>query len=189
MRRIFIVALGASLLALAAPGAALAHHSRHHAACARTHRHHARCARAHVLSFGPISATPTSSAPTTPSTETAGVVKSYVAPVLTITLNNKTEVSGNVTEATRLECESASTEGDDDGQGSGDGAASFGTHDSARISDFHAGDEGQQGGDEGDDGGGQQCTAESLKEGAVVRAAELMLSGAGATWEKVILAA
>lgn len=196
MRRIVLAALGASLVALAAPGAALAHHSRHHAACARTHRHHAKCAhaRAHVLSFGPIAATPTSGAPTTPSptssTETAGVVKSFEAPVLTITLNDKTEVSGKVTEATRLECESPATsgEGDDDAQGESSGEDGAGTHGDARIADFHSGDEGQSG-DEGggDDGGPQPCTAASLKEGAVVRAAELVLGSGGAIWEKVIL--
>jgi hypothetical protein len=194
MKRTFLSALGASLLALAAPAAALAHHhSKHHAACARTHKHHAKCAhaRAHVLSFGPIAATPANGAPTmpspTPSTETAGVVKSYAAPVLTITLNDKTEVSGKVTEATRLECESSSPsgEGDDDGpdEGASDDGSSTGTHDDARIADFHEGDE-----DEGDDDGGPQpCTATSLTPGTVVRAAELVLGGSGAIWEKVIL--
>jgi hypothetical protein len=194
MKRIFLAALAASLLALAPGAAALANHrSKHHATCARAHKHHAKCAhaRAHVLSFGPIATTPPGGAPATasPSTETAGVVKSYVAPVLTITLNDKTEVSGKVTEATRLECESSapSGEGSDDSaeERADDDGASTGTHDDARIADFHEGDEGEQG---DDDGGPQPCTVASLTAGAVVRAAELEVGDSGAVWEKVILA-
>src|SRR4029077_359359 len=129
-----------------------------------------KCARAHVLSFGPkVSAPTTGSAPAPTSGETAGTVTSFVAPTLTITLNDKkTEVTGKVTESTRVECESPAPtvpggddegedgggEGDsgsgDTGSGSGDSSVSAGAHDSAMASAADTqGDQGDQG--QGDD--------------------------------------
>src|SRR5205807_1135567 len=106
MKRTFLAVLSAALLLVVVPSVASAHHSKHHAACrAGTHKHHAKCARAraHVLSFGPTFSAPgaPAGAPagSPPSGETAGTVTSYIAPILTITLNDKkTEVSGKVTE-------------------------------------------------------------------------------------------
>ncbi len=194
MKRTFLAAACVSLLAVAAPSIASAHHGkRHHSACAARH-HHAKCARAHVLRFGARSALSsgptTSGAPTTPSTETAGTVKSFSGGILTITLNNGTEVSGKVTEDTEIGCESATrpTSGDDDEGGdesgsSGDSSVSAVAHASSTGS---GDDEGEN--DQGDDeGGAQSCTTTALTPGAVVRAAELEVSGAGAVWEKVDL--
>lgn len=198
MKRIFLAVLSGSLLVLGVPSAASAHHARHHAACASRHHHHARCAhaRAHVLSFGPSASTPgsTTSAPTTPTSgeETAGTVTSYTAPTLTITLNDKkTEVTGKVTESTRIYCESTTPssgeDGDDDGGEGGDSQAMAGQHDEAMTADFRSGDD-SQGDDEGDDGGNvQPCATTALMPGTVVRAAELVLTNEGAVWEKVIL--
>src|SRR5213076_416507 len=104
--------------------------------------HHATGAR--LLRFG-VAAFNTSGAatksPDASSDENAGTVKSFTGGVLTLTLADKTEVSGKVTEATRLECESATApEGgqDDDEQG-----------DDNRGDDDNQGDEqGTSGGDE-----------------------------------------
>jgi hypothetical protein len=199
MKRTLLAVLSAALLLFGAPSVASAHHSTRHAACrASTHKHHANCAhaRTHVLSFGASLRAPDGSAGSTTSTtapsspETAGTVGSYVAPKLTIVLNDKTEVSGMVTAETRIECESATPtsgggeEGDDDGGSEGSGDSSAGTGDHTAVA---ASTEGDDEGETGDDGNTQPCTASALKAGAVVRAAELILGSGGAVWEKVIL--
>jgi hypothetical protein len=204
MKRILLAALSASLLAFGVPSVAAAHHGKRHAACrASTHRHHAKCAhaRAHVLSFGPTRGAGTTSAsspstPTSPSTETAGTVASFVAPLLTITLNDKTEVSGKVTERTRIECESPAPsgegdDGDDDGGGEdGDsriGADSHGDLARTPVARSAQDDEGQ-GDEQGEDEDSvQPCTESALVAGALVRSAELLIGGEGAVWEKVVL--
>jgi hypothetical protein len=203
MKRTLLAALSASLFLFGVPSVAAAHHSKRHAACrASTHKHHAKCAhaRARVLSFGPNFRAPAGSmgsAPSTPtpgSPETAGMVTSYVAPTLTITLNDKTEVSGKVTAETRIECESATPtpgggeEGDDDGgtEGSVDGSEGPGGHGDAAVASSASTEQDDEG--EGDDDGNvQPCTTSALVHGTVVRAAELILGGEGAVWEKVIL--
>ena len=178
MKRIFLVAVSSSALALAAPAIASAHH--HHSA-KRHHKHHV--ARARVLDFrasAPATSAPTS--PTTPTTESVGKIASFKEGVLTITLTNGTQVSGKVTEQTEIHCPSTATpstnDGDDDDQGgSGDDQrSSTVAHESCN----------------GDQGGGsdqqQSCTTAALVEGALVREAELVLTSTGAVWEKVDLA-
>jgi hypothetical protein len=206
LKRTFLVALGASLLLIGVPSVASAHHAKRHAACrASTHKRHAKCAhaRAHVLSFGPNLGAPAGSAgsspstPATPSpTETAGTVTKYAAPMLTITLNDKTEVTGKVTEDTRIECESKAPAGEgeqggDDGgsEGSGEAGAGLGGHgDSAVARSANAGDDDGEGNDQGDDEGNTQpCTTSALTPGALVRSAELLLTNEGPIWEKVLL--
>jgi hypothetical protein len=191
MKRTFLAVLSVSLLI--APSAASAHHAKRHSACrASAHRHHARCAhaRARVLSFGPSAGsgqTITAQAPSTPtSTETAGTVKSYAPPLLTITLNDKTEVSGKVTEGTRIDCEAPGETSDDDGGDENPGE--FASHSDEMLTGSQHDSEGEDG-EEGDDGGGgpQPCTTAALVPGATVRAAELILGGEGAVWEKVDL--
>src|SRR5258708_2940072 len=111
MRRILLMAVTGSALALAAPGVASAHHGkRHHA------RHHKR---AHLVKFGTASLSTTSSAPTTttPTGQPAGKVASFEKGVLTITLTDGSTVSGKVTEDTELGCRSAAAQensGEDD---------------------------------------------------------------------------
>jgi hypothetical protein len=196
MKRMLLMAVTSSLLALAVPGVASAHHGkRHHAA---SHKRHA--SRARLITFGsavvPPASGPTQTSPTpaAPSGESAGTVKSFEKGVLTITLKDGSTVSGMVTEQTRLECQSATasptTGGDDQGAGDDQGTDS-GEHGAATA---HAADHGQQGqdggddqGDEGGDGGQPSCTTAALVPNAVVGEAELKLSSAGAVWEKVQL--
>jgi hypothetical protein len=196
MNRFTLAVLSTSLLAFGGPSVASAHRSRHHAACvARAHRHHARCARARVLSFGHALSSPAPTAPSggpaNPATETAGTVKSFLAPVLTIMLNDKTEVSGKVNERTEIECESATATGaggDDEGESEDGGLSGESDRATAIAADTHQSGDDQGDDDQGDDGGNtENCGAEALKEGATVRAAELVLGGEGAVWRKLIL--
>jgi hypothetical protein len=198
MKRIFLAAASVSLLAIGAPSAASAHRAKHHrAACtSRTHhRHHAKCARSRVLRFGATASasagasTDTSASPPSPTSETAGTVKSFNEGVLTITLNDGTEVSGKVTEDTELECRSATPpaggddEQGDDGGGGHDSALALSDRGSAPSSGDDGGDDEQ--GDE--DGGAASCTTAALMPGAVVREAELHVGSGGAVWTKVEL--
>ncbi len=183
MRRILTTTVASTLLALALPAAALAHHhgARHEFAYhARSHhRHHHR-----TVLFAPAS-TSTSTTPTTPTTpesETAGTVASFEGGVLTITLADGSTVSGKVTEDTWVSC---GCPGHDGWNGGGEG--------------WQGGDSNDQGDDNGpggfdhhgDDESGpssSSCGISALVPGAKVKEAELNLSGAGAVWEKVILA-
>jgi hypothetical protein len=185
MKRILLVAVSSSALALAAPAIASAHHhAKHH------HKHHG--AKTRVLTFR-ASAAPTTSpasptAPTTPTTESAGKVASFKEGVLTITLNDGTSVSGKVTEQTQIHCSAPPTTGgedNDDEGGSGEGDHGSSGQPRASESSRHlarAADHGD-GGDEGQ----QSCTTSALTEGALVREAELSISSAGAVWDHVDL--
>jgi hypothetical protein len=211
MRRILITTLTSSLLAIALPSVAAAEHhgKRHHGAHhTSTHKRHAATAR--VLHFGAaLTPAPTSGAPATPSTpstpsgETAGTVASFSNGVLTITLNggSKSTVSGQVTQATELECLVAptTTGGEDESGGDDESGSQGGEQDDSSAEgpsgSQHHGD-GQQGagdgqdneGGEGDHEGSQPtCTTAALVVGAVVREAELSISSAGAVWDKVVL--
>ncbi|MCW3069407.1 MAG: hypothetical protein JWL67_2032 [Solirubrobacterales bacterium] len=199
MKRILLTALTSSLLAAAVPGVASANHGkRHHGARhANSHKRHAK--RARLVTFGSLTTAPAVTTPTTPTTPTpaaepAGKVLSFENGVLVITLADKSTVSGKVTEATRLECSSATApaSGGDD-QGSGDDSSGGESHEHAHSSRAHASshDEGQEGqqGDDGDDDNASQtsCTQAALVPGAVVGGAELSISSAGAVWEKVEL--
>jgi len=178
MKRMLLMAVTGSALALAAPGVASAHHGkRHHA---RHHKH------AHLVKFGTTSST-TSTAPTTTApAQPAGKVKSFENGVLTITLADESTVSGKVTEATKLRCRSATSQensGDDEQGGDEHGDVS------AHVSD-HNGSQGWHHADDGDDddnGSQTACTTAALVPGAVVGEAELSVSSAGAVWEKVEL--
>jgi hypothetical protein len=101
MKRILLVAVSSSALALGAPAIASAHHhaKNHHA------KHHA--ARARVLDFRASAlatpATPGSPAtPATPTSASVGKVTSFKEGVLIITLTDGTAVSGKVTEKTEI---------------------------------------------------------------------------------------
>ena len=199
MRRFLLGAAAASLLALTGSATALAahhgkrHHRTHHAA---RHRHHhpkgARLLRFGVAAFNTSGAQP--QAPSSPSDENAGTVKSFTGGVLTLTLADETEVSGKVTAATRLECESATvpegghddeqgndTQGEDDNQADEQGTFAGDEHSGATATSASN--------DPGDDDeqGGEACTTAALVPKAVVREAELSVSSAGAVWEKVEL--
>jgi hypothetical protein len=197
MKRMLLAAATSSMLALAAPSmaSASAHHGkchgRSHHACA--HAHHAR-----VINFGaPLSSsgtTPSGTTPTAPSGDTAGTVASFTGGVLTITLNDKSTVSGKVTDQTELACESAApTEGsetDDNGDRNGD-ENSGGNGDDTAHSGQGVGSMGDDmsSGHDGEDAGQtpSTCTSAALVPGAVVREAELSIGSTGSVWKHVDL--
>jgi hypothetical protein len=186
MKRILLVAVSSSALALVAPAIASAHHSgKHHSGKHHSGKHHA--ARARVLDFR-ASAAPTPATPATPSTESAGQVTSFKEGVLTITLTDGTVVSGKVTEQTEIRCTSATSAagGDDNDDEGGSGEGDHVSSTAGLRGDAHAassGDDGQDGPDEAQ----QSCTTAALVPGAMVREAELRLGSAGAVWQKVDL--
>jgi len=197
MKRMLLMAVASSALALAAPAVASAHHGKHH------NSRHKRHAPAHLVRFGtfgtvfgPADASGSTSVPTSPTPEPSGTVASYAGGLLTITLKDGSTVSGKVTEQTELECHSAtpptSTEQDDQGAGDDSSGAEGGEHGSTAQGQpaAHQSSEDQQSGgdDQGEDeGGSSSCTTAALVPGAVVGEAELSVSSAGAVWEKVEL--
>jgi hypothetical protein len=185
MRRIlFTLVVSGALLALG-PATALAGHHRHgrahHRAHHRSHtRHHARV---RFERFG--SATSSQSGSTSGSAQgsdqsgqNAGTVTSFdnATRKLTITLTDGSTVSGKVTPDTELECqaaESAQMQRDDHGDDNGD-----------RGDDNGSGDDNDNAEQEGNAG---SCSTADLQPGTPVREAELRISSAGATWDKVDL--
>jgi hypothetical protein len=195
MRRIFLMALAASALSLAAPGIASAHHgkSRHHARHSRR-SHHARLVRFGTLPSSSVSGgAPQAGAPTTPATptnETAGTVKEFTEGVLTILLSDgKTLVSGKVTERTEIHCQPAApTEGDDNDDQQGDNSGGD-SHSGSSVQGDQvtgSGDDDNGGGDD-EHGGQANCTTAALVPGAVVREAELSVGSGGAVWDQIDL--
>jgi hypothetical protein len=180
MRRLFFtVVASVAVLALGSAVAVARSHNRAH----HHHRSHHRHARVHHHRFGTDSAT-------APSTASAGTVTSFTGGVLTITLSDGTTVvSGKVTDATELDCETG-TPGtpsvfggdshDSGGLSGGDGDDTNGDNN---------GDNNNSGVDENGGGDEQACTTAALTPGAVVREAELSVSSAGAIWQKVELGA
>jgi hypothetical protein len=140
-------------------------------------------------------------------------VASYTGGVLTLTLNDgsSSSVSGKVTNATRIECVSATTppagpgQGEDDGPGNNNGPGD----DNGAGDDNHQGD--QQGGGPpptpgaagapqwmpGEDGndddnenpaaGAPPCDTSALVVGAIVREAELRIGPGGTEFESIEL--
>jgi hypothetical protein len=199
MKRVVLIAVSSSALALGAPAVASAHHhGRHHS------KRHA--ARARVLDFrASIPATSSSpgssgspATPATPSTESAGTIKSFKEGtnkegVLVITLTDGTEVSGKVTDQTEILCApTAPAPGGDDsddeaGSGEGDhGSSTHGESTEGSHGDAHAASSGDDD-EDGQDEGPQSCTTAALVPPAMVREAELKISSAGAVWERVAL--
>jgi hypothetical protein len=106
--------------------------------------------------------------------EQAGTVTSFDGTTLTVNLFAEGSVTGKVTSATEIECDTA---GDDDGHGGGD--------DDADESSLRHDDEGQQGDDH--EGDNESCPAGALKAGAVVQEADIHLGKDGAVFEKIEL--
>jgi hypothetical protein len=208
----FTTAASIAIFAVTPASALAKHHAkRHHS---RTHHARVHHLRIRHERFGAI----TSSSPTAPTTpaQTAGTVDSLVGNVLTIRLNdtNHTLVSGMVTDNTRIECAAPATTGTihedgdqgggDNSSGSGDNSTSgddnttssgsdetAGTDDQNEVNDPSEATEPTEVDDQGDDDGQQTmtaCTTANLVPNAVVNGAELGISSAGATWEKVELA-
>ena len=142
--------------------------------------------------------------PTTPAPENAGKVASYTGGVLTLTLNDGSSVSGKVTNATRIECVSATVPPPGPGQGNENGPGD----DNGEGNNNHQGD--QQGGDqppapstgapqwmhsengndddeEGPAASEPPCDTSALSTGAIVRQAELRIASGGTEFESVEL--
>jgi hypothetical protein len=176
MRRISLIAMALAALALAVPGAALAHGRSHHPK--KSHRvRHSHRVRSHIRHF--VAANPTAPPTTTTPSDNAGTVASFTGGVLTLTLNDGSTVSGKVTAATEIECQSAMTV-------SGDARR--------RGADRGPGGDNQGGGDQGDDNGGGEdngggngatCDSAALVSGAVVHGADLKVDSTGATFRKI----
>ena len=197
-RTMFTTAASVAILAVT-PASALAkqHSKRHHS---RTHHSRVHRLRIRHERFGAL----TSSSPTMPTTPapTAGTVDSLVGNVLTIRLNdaNHTLVSGIVNNDTQIECAAPATTGtvhEDGDQGSGDNSTSGSDNTTSgddtgdnEVNDVNDVNDQTDVNDQGDDDGGQNmsCTTANLVGGAAVSGAELGISSAGSTWEKVELA-
>jgi hypothetical protein len=118
--------------------------------------------------------------------EQAGTVASFANGTLTVNLFGGGSITGQVTSATEIECD---TGGDDDGEGGDDDDQA--SKSSLRSGDEHGDDDGEQGDDneQGDDheSDDEACPAGALKEGAIVQEAELKLSNGSAVFEKIEL--
>jgi hypothetical protein len=133
----------------------------------------------------------------------AGTVSSFTpgstpgTGTLTIMVGNSS-VTGQVTNDTRLECESSApdTQGDegnddgDNGQNSGDDNSGSGDNQTVNSQDGdngsdNSGDNDGAGEDQGDDE--QMCSTSSLTPGTSVSEANLEITSAGAIWQKVEL--
>jgi hypothetical protein len=193
MRRIIQTTIASSLLALALPAAALAQHSSH--ARGHHHRHHSR-AHTVVFTHGVAKTTPGTATPVTPTPapegEPAGTITSFEGGVLKITLADNSIVTGKVTEKTEIQCSSAGGEssGDENGSdgedSSGDGGDSHsGSFPSSGHGDFASHGDDEHGGEVSGETGEGTCGVAALKPGAKVAEAELAVTSAGSTWEKV----
>ncbi len=200
MRRILIALVMSGAVVVAAPTGALAqqHHSRHHHA--RHHRSSRRHSHARHESFGRRDNQPSGTS------SQAGTVSMFTdngngTGVLTITLNDGSTVTGNVTTDTNIECMSASAsqQGDDQGEsgssgstgddqgGSGDDQGDSGTSGGSGDDNGGSGDDQGDNGDGQGDNGGQMCSTASLTATTPVAEANLEITGSGAVWTSVEL--
>ncbi len=195
MRRIlFMVLVGGALVALV-PATALA--ARHHSKAHHHARHHAR--RHSRVRFERFGAASSSSSQSTSSTQSgqdngqaAGKIALFQNGTLTITLPDNSSVSGKVTPDTQIECQAEDTSStqdssstmqrDDHGRNNGDQGNDNGND----QGDDNGNDQGEAN-DNDDQGQAQNCSTADLQPGTVVREAELKVSGAGATWDKIDL--
>ena len=191
MRRILFTLMACGALIAVAPATALARHhhqGRHHA---RQHaRHHSRVRFERFGSATPSQPTASggnnengNAQPGQENEQNAGTVASFQNGVLTIALNDGSMVSGRVTSDTEMECQasdsSSTMQRDDQGRDGGDQGDNNGEdNNNEDNNDENAGQEDEA----------QNCSTASLQPGTVVREAELKISSAGATWDKVELA-
>jgi hypothetical protein len=175
-RFMFTAATSVVVLALA-PASALA---RHHHQRPHSRTHHARVHHTRVLHrrFGDVNSPTTPTPAAIPTADSAGTVASFTNGILTIKLNDSSTVSGAVTNDTEIECEAAESTGTIHEDGDGDHGGGGERHGSNGDGHGDQNDQGEQ---------NQNCTTADLMPGAMVRGAELRLSSAGATWEKVEL--
>jgi hypothetical protein len=194
VRKVFFTALISAALLVVVPASALArgHSSRSHRRVHHVRVHHVRT---HLKRFGTDVTSPGSTTGSSRS-DTAGTVASFTGGVLTIRLNDGSEIHGLVTDATELECTAGmTTMMRSDGGGSGGSGGDQSGDQSGDQGEHHGGDQGGDRGDDqgagddnGDTGDAQSCSSSALTPGAVVQGAELKVSSAGAIWDKVELA-
>jgi hypothetical protein len=181
MKRITIIAsLAASLLAIAlVPTIASA--ERHHS----HHRHH-RGTQSRLEHFG-------TSNPAAPASGDAGTITSFTGGVLMIKLTDGSSVTGKVTSATELKCESASPaitaraadHGDGGDRGSGGDVGDDNGQDLGDISE-HSGEGSDEDSAEGsDDNSAASCQMTDLSPGTAVRHAELRVGSGSASFSEV----
>jgi hypothetical protein len=194
MRRTLIMTLASTAVLAVAPGAALAH-GHHHGGKHKGHRH------AKVEKFGTDTSTQQNGGSTSgsSSSDTAGTVSSFSGGVLVIKLNDGSMVTGKVTPDTKIDCQApapTTSSGSDENGGNGDQNSGGDNEDqqsgaggSQTASGHDASDTGENDANETDNQDQAQpaCDSSALTPGAVVREAELNLSGGGATWKKVDL--
>ena len=183
MRRYLFAALASIALIAAVPASSMAR-THHHKSHKSSRRHHVR---AHTRRFGDVNA-PVTAPTSAPSSMDAGTVASFTpnstntGGTLVITLGDgHTQVSGQVTPDTEIECAAmnSSFSRDDGGPGpSGGGDQGNGGDDHGDNNDAN---------DNNDEANNQACTS-ALTMGTVVREAELQISSGGAVWHKVELA-
>jgi hypothetical protein len=196
MSRIGLTVVVVAAFALGVPGAAVANHHHH-----KRHARHSHRVRSHIKKFAPANpSAPTTTAPS----DNAGTVTSFdpATGVLTLTLNDNSTVTGKVTKATEIDCESATSVSSDvrtrsshDGPGDNNGGGDENAGTNPTTGTTSGGDDNGDGdhnnGDDGDadDNQGTQpvCDSSSLVKTAVVREAELRIDSSGATFKKIVL--
>ena len=169
MRRILFVVVASCAVLVTVPAFATADQSRHdRRAEHHLRRHHRRHhARVRHERFGGGSSTTSGDQQ---DQGNAGTVASFTGGVLTITLNDGSTVSGEVTADTELKCDMPEQDMQTEDQG-------------ASGADDNGDDDGGQGDDQGEDE--QMCS--TVTPGMVVHEAELRISSAGAVWDEVEL--
>jgi hypothetical protein len=179
MRRFPLAAIAGAVVLAVTPALASAH--RHH-----SHAHHGKVRTEH---FGGVTKadSSTTTQPTTPSAPTTPnvTVASVTNGVLTLTLADGSTVSGKVTDNTEVVCAAPPSTQTDDGEDNGGGGG-----DQGGSGDDNGGGDDQGSGDDrggGDGQGGQSCGLADLMPNAIVTAAELRFTSAGAEWERVEL--
>jgi hypothetical protein len=115
--------------------------------------------------------------------EHAGTISSFSNGVLTIALDGGGTLTGNVTDATEIECHGASMSSD--GGPSGDDNGDQGDNDDQGDDNGDQGDNDDQGDDNGDQG--MACDQSALTKNASVDEAELSASNGSATFRKIEL--
>jgi hypothetical protein len=176
MKKYLFAIIATFALAAALPSLALArggHHRSHH-------RSHVRHSVVRHRQFGRD--TSTQSSGSSGGGDHAGTVQSFSGGVLTITLNNGSTVSGQVTSATEMECEGA--EANDVRGMERDSSGDHGSDNSGEDQSSDDSAEDQSGSD--DNQAAAACPA-SPAQGELVREAELKITSAGSTWEKLDL--
>jgi hypothetical protein len=168
MRRILFTALASAAMFAAVPTGALAHDGKDHHA-----RHHHRVRHEHFVGRHDVG--------NPGNTANAGTVTAFGNGMMTITLANGNAVTGAVTNATEIKCDSPRGDNDNDND-RGD-----------RVNEHafdHGGDNGDNGGDnDGDRGdrGDDQQMCGTIAVGMAVRQASLTVTSAGAVWNEVEL--